>query len=418
MGVHKLRLGFRLLQLCFIGLLFINLSYDVPITGDRDAMLDRQLGWRVFGIVGWMARANLQKLGQQLTESEAGMTDQARSAFVRDTLAVVQRQQSLDDQMKQAFVRNPNAREATAALRAQRDELQATLDARMPITEAIIQQQIESVLRDNGFAFGGQVLPPNRFKFTGLPDVMIISRRDKIQRIDQRILEPNLAVDEQDRIERETDRQFGVSSFVTAIGGLGAYPTMLPETPALPFAISVATHEWLHNYLVWRLAWVAVNYTSNPLAQTINETTAVITEREIAPKVLARYYPDLPAAEREGRGAGVASPAGQTAFDFRKEMRETRVRADELLDAGRIGEAEQYMETRRGLFVKNGYAIRKLNQAYFAFYGAYNADAGGSPASGRDPIGPAVQALRARSATLHEFVDRIAVVRTLEDLQR
>ena len=76
------------------------------------------------------------------------------------------------------------------------------------------------------------------------------------------------------------------------------------------------------------------------------------------------------------------------------------------------------MEARRVVFVQNGYAIRKLNQAYFAFYGAYNADPGGSPASGRDPIGPAVQALRKRSPSLHDFIDRIALVRTLEDVQK
>jgi hypothetical protein len=68
------------------------------------------------------------------------------------------------------------------------------------------------------------------------------------------------------------------------------------------------------------------------------------------------------------------------------------------------------------LFVANGYAIRKLNQAYFAFYGAYNAEPGGAPASGRDPIGPAVQALRARSKSLGEFVEHVVHVKSVEDL--
>jgi len=45
--------------------------------------------------------------------------------------------------------------------------------------------------------------------------------------------------------------------------------------------------------------------------------------------------------------------------------------------------------------VRNGYYIRKLNQAYFAFYGAY-ADVPGGPA-GEDPVGPAVRALRSQS---------------------
>ena len=49
------------------------------------------------------------------------------------------------------------------------------------------------------------------------------------------------------------------------------------------------------------------------------------------------------------------------------------------------------MEQRRQLFVENGYYIRKLNQAYFAFYGAYADVPGG--AAGEDPVGPAVRAL-------------------------
>ncbi len=51
------------------------------------------------------------------------------------------------------------------------------------------------------------------------------------------------------------------------------------------------------------------------------------------------------------------------------------------------------MELRRQVFVDHGYIIRKLNQAYFAFYGAY-ADSPVS-AAGEDPVGEAVRELRA-----------------------
>jgi hypothetical protein len=99
-------------------------------------------------------------------------------------------------------------------------------------------------------------------------------------------------------------------------------------------------------------------------------------------------------------------------------MRETRLRADELLAAGQIDEAEAYMDSRRGLFVSNGYSIRRLNQAYFAFYGAYNAEPGGAPAAGSDPVGPAVQALRERSPSVGDFLRTIAGVRTLDDVMQ
>ncbi|HMN13470.1 MAG TPA: hypothetical protein PKD55_14200 [Bellilinea sp.] len=99
-------------------------------------------------------------------------------------------------------------------------------------------------------------------------------------------------------------------------------------------------------------------------------------------------------------------PDGRPAFDYRAAMRETRVRADELLAQGKIAEAETYMDSRRQVFFDNGYSIRKINQAYFAFYGAY-ADAPGGGSAGKDPVGAAVRIVRAQSVTLAEFVHRM-----------
>ena len=96
-------------------------------------------------------------------------------------------------------------------------------------------------------------------------------------------------------------------------------------------------------------------------------------------------------------------------------MGKTRVRADELLAAGRVEEAEEYMEERRLFLWENGYRIRKLNQAYFAFYGAY-ADLPGQ--RGEDPIGPALLTLREESPSLRVFLDRVAPVTSLEALQQ
>ena len=48
------------------------------------------------------------------------------------------------------------------------------------------------------------------------------------------------------------------------------------------------------------------------------------------------------------------------------------------------------MEARRQELVKQGYAIRKLNQAYFAFHGSYAVGTGAT-----DPIGGKLRALRA-----------------------
>jgi hypothetical protein len=74
------------------------------------------------------------------------------------------------------------------------------------------------------------------------------------------------------------------------------------------------------------------------------------------------------------------------------------------------------MEQRRQFFWDNGYLIRKLNQAYFAFYGAYADQPGG--AAGKDPVGEAVRKLRQQSDSLADFLNRISWMMSFEQLQR
>jgi hypothetical protein len=74
------------------------------------------------------------------------------------------------------------------------------------------------------------------------------------------------------------------------------------------------------------------------------------------------------------------------------------------------------MEARRQVFVAHGYLIRKLNQAYFAFYGAY-ADAPVG-AAGEDPVGQAVRDFRAQSSSLAAFLRQMGAMNSFADLQK
>lgn len=407
------------------GLLLITLKHDVPASSDRSYVMDRLLAGYHFDFVTWIAGAAAGKLGYELIRPHDGMTDANQIAFVRDYMTRVAEYQRLESEIRRIYI-DPDVADheaASAALRAQRDRARREMNARQYVAEAIIQEQVEAILREEGFAFGGQVLPPLRFRFTPLPYILIVSPRDRIVTIDQRGLQTGLTVDEQDRIERIIAERFNVSTLVTPIGGLAAYPTMLPETSSLRFAISTAAHEWAHNYLMVTLAPVALRYLDDQMSRVINETTASIVEDEIAERVFRRFYPELAPPDEPAPAAPPPAPAPSRPdepppFDFRAEMRETRLHVDDLLAAGKIEEAEAYMEERRKMFVQNGYGIRKLNQAYFAFYGAYNAVPGGSPTAGRDPIGPAVQALRQRSRSVGEFLRAISRVVTLDDVER
>jgi hypothetical protein len=122
--------------------------------------------------------------------------------------------------------------------------------------------------------------------------------------------------------------------------------------------------------------------------------------------VLARYYPELVPAPVQPAppvaSTGAAPTPEPPAFDYGEEMNETRIHVDELLAAGEVEEAEAYMEERREVFAENGYLIRKLNQAYFAFYGGYQSGAPG--VGGQDPIGPTVNRLRENSPSIYEWI--------------
>lgn len=161
-------------------------------------------------------------------------------------------------------------------------------------------------------------------------------------------------------------------------------------------------------------------YNQTPELRTINETTASIAGKELGNLIIDTFYPILkpkPIVETiDQSGEDVVPENQEQVFDFRAEMRETRVTVDELLSAGNIEEAEEYMEQRRHIFVANGYNLRRLNQAYFAFHGAYADQPGG--AAGEDPVGEAVRDFRNQSESLGEFVKRIAWVTSFERLQQ
>jgi len=81
-----------------------------------------------------------------------------------------------------------------------------------------------------------------------------------------------------------------------------------------------------------------------------------------------------------------------------------------------VDEAEDYMERRRQRLVDHGYIVRRLNQAYFAFHGAYADTPQG--AAGADPVGEAVRELWGRSESPAAFLRQMAWMNSFEDLRR
>ena len=431
---NKITTPLRLsLQRCVLALLLavllLTLTVDAQPPGSLDTQVRRLVAGQRFDFTGWEIQALLGKLAHTLAAPQRYMTEPARREFFIDYLRLVFEIQRLDAEIQQVYVDpdvdDPDA--ATVELRARLAALRAQEGARQWLAEAILQEQTATILMDEGFGALGREFPPVSAHFTPLPLLLVVSPRDRIENVLSLDLRHGLDVAQREAIEASTDATQDVSSLVTGIGGLAAYPAMLLESSSLNWVAEVTAHEWTHHYLTPRpLGWY---YLDDPETRTINETVASIVGVEAGRKMVARYYPEFLPPEPEpppdesledNDGDNDEDTDEQEAedapppFDFRMEMRETRIRVDELLAQGRIEEAEAYMEARRRDFVANGYNIRKLNQAYFAFHGAYADEPG---AAGADPIGPAVRELRARSPDLRTFVSQIAPITTLAELE-
>ena len=58
-------------------------------------------------------------------------------------------------------------------------------------------------------------------------------------------------------------------------------------------------------------------------------------------------------------------------FNYELFIKNLRLDVDQLLELGKINQAEELMESSRLELEKRGYYIRKINQAWFAFNGTY-----------------------------------------------
>jgi hypothetical protein len=341
--------------------------------------------------------------------------------IVYEYLRVTERLMQADSAIEQVYA-NPDIKdkEATSqALRTQRDTLIVQQNKLAPFAEATLQSQVTEAFAELGLTTGGQTIPPLLYHTTSTPLALIVSPRNKIEQLTNISVLPTLTLDQQIKLEDEVAKKLDVSTLVVPIGGVGVYPTMVMETTDLRWILDTIAHEWTHNYLTLRP--LGVEYSATPELRTMNETTASITGNEVGTYVLKKYYPELyvpppPPSTPSNNPTPTPAPNTPPPFDFRAEMHTTRVHVDELLAQGKIKEAEDYMEQRRQFFWKNGYLIRKLNQAYFAFHGAYADVPGG--AAGEDPVGPAVRALREQSPSLADFVNRIAWMTSFNQLQQ
>jgi len=365
-----------------------------------------------FSIAKWESRTIPHELNQWIFDRQEEIDGEID--VVVEYFASIERIKTLKSE-KQAIDAG-NRQDDSASLEAELNMLQEQRMALENTAEKIIERQIRETLVQQGifnpldkYIKLKVSLPPVNFTLDKLPYLLVISPRHRIESMREILLQPNLSLEKIGDVEANVD-ELDVSSLVVKLGGLSTlYPTLVTNDASLQFTINTATEEWLHQYLVFKplgflylldLTGVSRNYE----IATINETLASMVSKEIGSIVCEKYYPEY--------GNSVNQNQIESEFDFNREMREIRKTVDKSLAQGEIEQAEEFMEQKRQYLASMGHYIRKLNQAYFAFYGAY-AD---RPTS-ISPIGLELRELRSQSASLKNFLNAVAVMTSRQDLR-
>ncbi len=374
-------------------------------------------GYR-FSIPSWEVSALRSELAERISVRRVDATSpesKKRVLAYLDTAGLIG---ALEGEIERTVILSSNREEAYASVAPLQEEveaLRAAQEEKRPPVERILEKQVSRVLAEEELGWLGLALPPVAFQFTELPYNLILSPRDEIKQRLSRPLVPSLSLETREMLETTLEGDLpNTSSLIDGIGGFSTWPTMVIDRASLSWILSTIAHEWVHTYLIsFPLGW---HYWSSSDAEAINETVADIVGNEVGRKALERYYPELvppPQAQRPTTQARPVPEPELPAFSSSEEMRITRERVDLLLAEGKISEAEEYMEERRQFLLENGYFIRRLNQAYFAFYGTYRTSAA---APTEDPIGPRLSRLREETPDLASFLRAVRGMADLNDL--
>ena len=373
-----------------------------------------------FDYFGWTLRAAGSKGALQSLGIVHHLNDNQQRKIINDYFKIQSNINQINEEIEAIYadpeITNPD--EGSLQLRTKLDQLTEWQQGQAILAEAVLQDQISQVLHDMDLTELGLPFPPVLYHVTQLPRELVVSPRDAIRQEASVSLSDTITIDEIELLEQDVEENTDFSALVVTVGGIGTYPTMVISSTDLARLIETVAHEWIHNALIFKP--LGIRYDLSAELRTMNETTASIAGKEISRAVMQRYYAiertkQYPLYDTVMIGIFQNEDNPDQPFDFQKEMYQTRLKVDELLGEEKIDEAEQYMEDRRALFWENGYRIRKLNQAYFAFHGAY-ADKSFS-AAGDDPVGADVRLLRKRSGSLSQFYRRISRMTSYDDLK-
>lgn len=267
-------------------------------------------------------------------------------------------------------------------------------------TEQHIETTINKIALEQGLGIFSSILfPPVDIKLGQPPGIIITSPRNEINMLQTKLVKGGLSWRTKESIEFNIESSENLSALVDSLSGLGTYPALVSDIYDLNMVLQTASHEWLHNY--WIFKPLGRNMWDSDEMYILNESAANLAGNELgnqAYKIIGIPIDD--------------NIKPNTNLYIEKTLRETRIRVDSYLVAGEIKIAEAYMETQKNKINDQGYSIRKLNQAYFAFRGNY-AD---SPSS-TSPIWDQLVEFRSYCNSIGEFILKISGIHSYKDFE-
>ena len=397
--MHSLRRSLKLLVLVVLAVATLGLGKDEL----RLNPAQRVAFPHTYNLLEWEAGNFLAKWVHRVDAAMPwnSISDAEKRTQVLEYFRLGEQISRLDTQMQRLVAQGGHASGGDVVLTAARiAEAESARNRIKDNVEEGLEAEISAVLAKQGLSSRlAFIFPPVDIRLGEPPKLLVTSPRDRIARTHDVLLYSDVSVERSETMEDALADTWDLSALVVDVGGVATYPASILSTLSLQATLRIASHEWLHHYLFFRP--LGFNISSSSEMLTLNETFADIASREIGDQAFEAFEGVRPAPSLPDVGSTTEAllPEADGGFDFAAEMRKTRRRVDELLDDGRVEEAESYMEERRGLFVENGFSIRKLNQAFFAFSGTYAE----SPAS-ISPIAGQLHEYRSLMPDLNTFI--------------
>ena len=186
-------------------------------------------------------------------------------------------------------------------IETQSADLRTILESDKAQIENILSRQISLALADSGIynpaanSWLKITFPPVSFSLQPSLDILVVSPRDKIERMNESVLRPDITLAQSDQLESTLESD-NVSALVIPLGGLGAtYPSFVIESSDLKYFLAAVSEEWLHQYMAFRpmgfrYVLELTGIINDPDITALNETVVGIAAQEIGNLVFQRYY--------------------------------------------------------------------------------------------------------------------------------